>query len=133
MPSMIHGSQDKGSVQVELSVTQQSVRGLPVLGVRGEVDVYSAPSLKSRISQMLPESPVIVVDLSEVAFLDSTGLGALVAARTSAIEAGGKLPLVCDRERILKLFTITGLDQVFQIFPTVDEAVTSLSQGDQAR
>ena len=119
-------------MQVELSVTQQSVGGLPVLGVRGEVDVYSAPGLKSRISEMLPESSLILVDLSEVAFLDSTGLGALVAARTSAIEAGGNLPLVCDRERILKLFTITGLDQVFQIFQTVDAAVAELSPGNHS-
>ncbi|HEY2167341.1 MAG TPA: STAS domain-containing protein [Jatrophihabitantaceae bacterium] len=124
---MIHDGLGQGSVHVELSVTQQSVGGYPVLGVRGEVDVYSAPNLKGQLSAMLPASPTVVVDLSDVAFLDSTGLGALVAARTSAVEAGGNIPLVCPRERILKLFKITGLDQVFQIYPSVDEAVAALS------
>jgi anti-sigma B factor antagonist len=112
---------------VELSVTQQSVAGYPVLGVRGEVDVYSAGSLKDSITELLGQSPVVIVDLSEVGFLDSTGLGALVAGRTSASEAGGSLPVVCDRERILKLFKITGLDEVFLIYPTVDEAVSAVA------
>ena len=59
--------------------------------------------------------------------LDSTGLGALVEARSATTKAGGALPLVCNSERILKLFTITGLDGVFAIHPTVDEAVKQLT------
>ena len=59
-------------------------------------------------------------------FLDSTGLGALVAARTTASEHGASLPLVCTHQRILKLFTITGLDGVFRIHPTVDDALERL-------
>ena len=113
---------------MELAVSQHSAGGFPVLEVRGEVDVYSAPTVKESLSDLLGAgNPVVIVDLSEVGFLDSTGLGALVAARTQAAEAGGLLAVVCDRDRILKLFRITGLDTVFELYPTLDDAVTALA------
>jgi anti-sigma B factor antagonist len=113
---------------VDVSVTRSSAGAVPVVAVSGEVDVYSAPALKESLTGLL-ESGVnsVVVDLTEVAFLDSTGLGALVEARAATSEAGGSLPLVCNQQRILKLFTITGLDGVFAIHPTVAEAVSQLS------
>jgi anti-sigma B factor antagonist len=115
-------------VRVVLAVSRQSVGGYPVVAVSGEVDVYSAPALKESLAELLQSGAnTVVVDLSDVAFLDSTGLGALVEARAATTEAGGSLPLVCSHERILKLFTITGLDGVFSIHPTVDEAVTALA------
>ncbi|MDT4934180.1 MAG: anti-sigma factor antagonist [Pseudonocardiales bacterium] len=113
---------------MELSVSQQSVGAYPVLAVRGEVDVYSAPALKNGLTELLGANGAsVIVDLTDVGFLDSTGLGVLVAARTAAAEAGGRLPIVCDRERILKLFRITGLDGVFEIYPSRDDAVSGLA------
>jgi anti-sigma B factor antagonist len=112
---------------VDISVSETSAGDGPVLAVRGEVDVYSAPALKERIDELIEAGKTtLIVDLSGVAFLDSTGLGALVEARAATTEAGGTLPLVCSQERILKLFTITGLDGVFSIHRKVDEAVAAL-------
>lgn len=119
---------DERVIRVELSVTRLSDAGLPVVAVSGEVDVYSAPALKDNLTELLQSgADTVIVDLSEVAFLDSTGLGALVEARAATTEKGGSLPLVCQHERILKLFTITGLDGVFAIHPTLDDAVRSLT------
>ncbi|MDQ2750686.1 MAG: STAS domain-containing protein [Actinomycetota bacterium] len=113
---------------MELSVSQQSVGEYPVLEVRGEVDVYSAPALADGLTTLLDSgTKAVIVDLTEVGFLDSTGLGVLVAARSNAADAGRALPIACDRERILKLFKITGLDAVFDIYPSVHAAVQSLS------
>lgn len=115
-----------GSVQ--LSVSQTSAGNVPILAVTGEVDVYSAPELKDRIGEIIQAGQsTLIVDLSAVAFLDSTGLGALVEARSATAEAGGSLPIVCTQERILKLFTITGLDGVFSIHPDVSAAVAELT------
>jgi len=115
-----------GSVQ--LSVSQTSAGNVPILAVDGEVDVYSAPELKDRIGELIQSGQTtLIVDLSGVAFLDSTGLGALVEARSATDEAGGSLPIVCSQERILKLFTITGLDGVFSIHPDVGAAVAELA------
>lgn len=112
---------------MDISVSQTTAGDIPIVAVNGEVDVYSAPALKEKITELLGAgNTTLIVDLSSVAFLDSTGLGALVEARTATTEAGGTLPLVCNQERILKLFTITGLDGVFAIHPTIAEALASL-------
>ena len=67
----------------------------------------------------------LIVDLTDIAFIDSTGLGVLVAGQNRAGELGGKLSVVCAQERVLKLFRITGLDEVFAIYPTRDEALSA--------
>ncbi|MFN2518873.1 MAG: STAS domain-containing protein [Jatrophihabitantaceae bacterium] len=113
---------------MELSVSQESFGDYPVLVVGGEVDVYSAPALQEKLSTLLESDPrAVIVDLTEVGFLDSTGLGVLVAARTAAADAGRSLPIACHNERILKLFKITGLDAVFAIHPSVEAAAQSLA------
>lgn len=90
--------------------------------------MYAAPALRDGLTELLQDGTSVVVDLTEVGFLDSTGLGALVAARTTAAERGASLPLVCTHQRILKLFTITGLDGVFRIYDTVDAAIAGLDE-----
>ena len=113
---------------VDVSVSRATDADVPVVKVSGEVDVYSAPALKEQLTGLLTSgASSVVVDLTDVAFLDSTGLGALVEARAATSEAGGSLPLVCNQDRILKLFKITGLDGVFAIHRTVDEALAGLA------
>jgi anti-sigma B factor antagonist len=112
---------------VDISVSRTNAGDVPIVAVSGEVDVYSAPALKDNITELLQSGVnTLIVDLSGVAFLDSTGLGALVEARAATTDAGGSLPLVCSQERILKLFTITGLDGVFTIHPSIGDAVAAL-------
>jgi anti-sigma B factor antagonist len=115
---------------VELSVTRHGTSDVPVVAVDGEVDVYAAPALRDGLTELLTTGTSVVVDLTEVGFLDSTGLGALVAARTAAAERGAELPLVCTHQRILKLFTITGLDGVFRIHASVSAALDDLAAAD---
>lgn len=113
---------------MELTVTNPGDTALSVVSVNGEVDVHSAPALREGVTAALTANPsAVVVDLSKVGFLDSTGLGALVAARAAATERGVALPIVCTSARILKLFTITGLDGVFDIHQSVDSAVASVA------
>lgn len=112
---------------VDFSMSQQTVGDYPVVTLHGEADISSAPVLRDALTALIGSgAKAVVVDLSEVAFLDSTGLGVLVGARNAAVEAAGALPIVCDDGRILKLFRITGLEQVFEIHPSVDAAVQSL-------
>ncbi len=110
---------------MNLSVSTEDMAGHRVVSVRGEVDVYSAPTLRKSVQEAMDEHCCdLIVDLSDIAFIDSTGLGVLVAGQNRAGELGGKLSLVCAQERVLKLFRITGLDEVFAIYPTRDEALS---------
>lgn len=111
---------------MELSLNVRTVEDRPVLDVVGEVDVYSAPELRERLSELLNASaPSLIVNLTDVTFLDSTGIGTLVAGLNRAVQFGGTLTLVSDHDRILKLFRITGLDSVFSIRSSIDEAIAS--------
>jgi anti-sigma B factor antagonist len=111
---------------VDFSVTMRAIDELSVVDVAGEVDVFSAPELAEQLTQLFDAGrQTVVVDLTSVTFLDSTGLGTLVAARNRAEEAGGRLPIIGNAERVLKLFRITGLDEVFEIYPSIEAAITA--------
>jgi anti-sigma B factor antagonist len=97
---------------------------VPVVRVRGEIDVATAPALRECLRSIdLSSGTRIVVDLLGVTFLDSTALGALVGALRRSREAGGDFRLVIAEPRILRVFEITGLTDVFTITASVDAAV----------
>jgi anti-sigma B factor antagonist len=110
---------------MELSLTTRSVSDRVVLEIGGEVDVYTAPQVRERLVEVVGAGDTrVVVDLARVDFLDSTGLGVLVGAHRRLRAAGGSLTLVCSHERLLKIFRITGLDTVFDIRSSVEDAVS---------
>src|SRR6185437_3289542 len=106
-----------------LSLTERTVDQHVVVEVHGEADVNTAPELRDRLIGVLDSGHrSVVVDLSWLSFIDSTGLGALVAARNHANAVGASLRLVCKSERLLKVFRITGLHEVFEIHQSVAQA-----------
>jgi len=111
---------------MNLSMTASRAGNQTVLAVHGEVDLHSASRLTDRLTAILDAGErSVVVDLSPLSFLDSTGLGALVAARNRAEQTGAALRLVCASDRLLKLFRITGLDAAFEIHPTLAAALSA--------
>jgi anti-sigma B factor antagonist len=108
---------------MELSMATRTVGDHTVLDVGGEVDVYTAPRLRERLVELVEQGAKhVVVDLSRVEFLDSTGLGVLVGALKRLRAVNGTLGLVCAHERLLKIFRITALDRVFALYDTVEAA-----------
>lgn len=94
--------------------------------LEGEVDVYTAPQLKQRIIDMLDNDTTnIIVDLSDVEYLDSTALGVLIGGLKRLREKDGSLDLICPNPRIRRIFEITGLDKIFDIYGNKDEALSA--------
>lgn len=111
---------------MDLLLSRRVVGNHTVIAVSGEVDIATADSLDAEITQVLADGAHhLVVDLSDVGFLDSTGLGVLVKALKRAREAGGTLAIVVTAERIAKVFRITGLDAVMPLHDDVDAAVAA--------
>lgn len=109
---------------MKLTVSTNDLGEVTVVTVAGEVDVYTAPQLRSALEERIAAGrTALVVDLQDVGFLDSTGLGVLVGRLKGLKQVDGWLAAVCSDERILRLFGITGLDRVLPIFDTVDEAL----------
>lgn len=117
----------------DLSVTVRDENGCAVVEVAGDVDVYSAAVLRERLDRLIAAGVVVLVlDLEGVSFMDSTGLGVLVGRLRRVRLAGGAILLVCTVPRILRVFAITGLNQVFPVFGSVDEAIRAAGTATEA-
>jgi anti-sigma B factor antagonist len=102
-----------------------------VIELGGEIDLYTAPEFKERMGEIIEEGKTrVVVDLSQATFIDSTTLGVLVGGVKRLRPAGGSLALVCTDENITKIFEITGLDRVFPIHASRDEALADVADAD---
>jgi len=109
---------------VDLSLATSEVGGTTVVAVGGEIDVYTAPKLREKITELVGDGSYhLVVDMESVEFLDSTGLGVLVGGLKKVRAHDGSLRLVCTQDRLLKIFRITGLAKVFAIHDSVDAAL----------
>lgn len=113
---------------MELSVELHREADVVVIAFKGEVDVYTAPVLRDAISKVLAGGHRrIVCDLTEVCFLDSTGLGVLVGRLKAVRMLEGKMRVVINSPRVLKNFQITGLERILDIDEARADAVAALS------
>jgi anti-sigma B factor antagonist len=112
----------------EFAITEQgSEAGHHVIAARGEIDLFTAPDLKQVLTDAIEGGEHrVVIDLSEVSFLDSTALGVLIGAVKRLRSRGGALAIVNTDSSIAKTFEITGLDQIFTILGTRKEALQAL-------
>src|SRR5262245_38494770 len=101
-----------------------AVAGLrAVVTASGELDVATAPELRSYLHRLVDAGmTTVVVDLTDVGFLDSTTLGVLISAHKRLVETGGSVELVVPHARLLRIFQITGLDRVFTIHSSLQDA-----------
>lgn len=101
--------------------------GVALLHPSGDLDAYTAPGLRSDLHGATEaESRLVVVDLTDVTFIDSAGLGALVGAHRRMRESGGRLRIVRPSPLVARAFELTGLDEILELCDDRDEA---LAQG----
>ena len=111
---------------MDLKLDHHTKDGIEVVDVEGEIDVYTAPRLRELLIDLVNKNNYqLVVNMEKVEFLDSTGLGVLVGGLKRVRAHDGGIDLVCTQGRILRIFRITGLSKVFNIFDTVDEAIAA--------
>lgn len=109
---------------MDLSLETRDVDGRTIVAVGGEIDVYTAPKLRDKITELVAAGTYhLVIDMEAVEFLDSTGLGVLVGGLKKVRAHDGSLSLICNQDRLLKIFRITGLAKVFVIHDSADAAL----------
>lgn len=107
----------------DFRIEERVAGALPVIAVSGEIDVATAPQLRECLHRVIAEGGnTVVLDLLGVTFLDSTALGVLVGALKRCRELGGDLHVVVADPRIMKIFEITGLTNVFTITDSLQAA-----------
>ena len=96
--------------------------------VQGEIDVYTSPRVKETINELIEKGHYqLVINLEGVRYIDSTGLGVLIGALKKVREHSGRILLVCTNPQIKKIFNITGLVKIFEIFKDEEEALQILA------
>ena len=108
--------------------TEQLSDDAYVISLAGEVDLYTAPEFKQQLLDVIGKGAKnVIVDFSNTTFIDSTTLGVLVGGVKRLRPAGGSLTLVCTDPNICKIFEITGLDRVFSIHDSREDALSTLA------
>ena len=94
-----------------------------VLPLEGEIDLHVSPRVASRLQSLISSKPQqVVVDMSKVSYIDSSGLAVLIEGMQNVAAYGGKFSLAGLQESVRPIFEIARLDQVFQIYPDVNAA-----------
>jgi anti-sigma B factor antagonist len=111
---------------VDLAVDTELKGETAVLHLRGEADLDSVPVLRDAMIGAVDQGAKnLVIDLSGLQFIDSTGLGTIVGGLRRVKERNGSFSIVATRNDFLKILKITGLDTIIPIFPTVEEALSA--------
>jgi anti-sigma B factor antagonist len=106
----------------------EMVDGVPVVATPEEIDITNAPELRSALLEAAAHGhSTVVADLSRTQFCDSSGLHTLLAAHKRATVAGGDMLLVIPGNAVLRVFTITGVDQIIPNFTSLEEALAQAS------
>jgi anti-sigma B factor antagonist len=97
-----------------------------VLPLEGEIDLHVSPGIASSLRNLIKDKPKqVVIDLSKVTYIDSSGLAVLIEGMQNVEGYGGKFALVGLQEKVRPIFEIARLDQVFQIFPDAAAAFSA--------
>jgi anti-sigma B factor antagonist len=95
-----------------------------VIALSGEVDLYSCPEFKEELLRVIGTgATLVVVDLTETTFIDSTALGVLIRGVERLKTQDGRLVVACSDPNIVKVFEVTGLDRIFTVYSSRDEAL----------
>lgn len=113
---------------LRLGLDVRKVANFPVLAVTGEIDIYTAPLFKQAVVNLVSDGNThVVIDLSGVTFMDSSGFGTLLGATRRLRPNGGALHLAAPNSTIQRMLRLTHLDTIMQVHATTDEAVNSIS------
>jgi anti-sigma B factor antagonist len=117
---------------MSLDVTTESRDDLTLVTLGGELDIYTVGSFRQDLDQLDPASSPLVIDLTDVTLLDSSGLGALVSLLNRARAGQGQLGLICPHRRLRRVFEITGLRRAFVFGDDLDAVRAAMAEGPDA-
>lgn len=113
--------------EIRLETSVRSNNGIPVIDVSGEIDLYTAPAFRDILRQAVDDGHRrILVNMSRVRYVDSSGFGTLLGATKRLRPTGGSINLVGCNPSIQKMLRVTRLSTVFGVFDAEDEAIAAL-------
>jgi anti-sigma B factor antagonist len=115
---------------IRLDTKYREEQGYKILEVEGEIDVYTAPQFKEAVNKIIAGGQKdLIVDMSQVSYMDSSGFGTLLSATKRLRPEGGTVNLVSVNSAIDRMLRITRLNTVFGIYSTTSDAIESIQSG----
>lgn len=116
--------------KTHLTSYSEVIDSVPVLHLTGEVDIYTAPLFKEAITDLISQGYLnVVIDMKHVAFMDSSGFGALLSASKPLRPLNGSLMLAACNDAITRMLDITRLNVIVPVFKTVEQAIEKAKAG----
>jgi anti-sigma B factor antagonist len=110
--------------------TIRNESGVTIVDLSGEIDVGLATTLRDTLINLVESQPgPLLINLSDVRYIDSAGLSILIAANRKSKKAGGDFGLSNPQIAVQQIFKLTRVDKVLKIFPTVEEGIAKLRNG----
>ncbi len=113
-----------------MELSELDVRGYPVVAVSGELTHVTAPDLRDLLHKHFKAARTVLLDMSAITFMDTSGLATLIEARNRADTQGGQVILCGLTERITEILTVTRVTQLFSIHANTGDAVLALEHED---
>ena len=109
-----------------MDITTRSKDEIVILDISGEIDLYNAPEIKEIISKLIDEKKYnVIINLEEVSYIDSSGIGALISSLSNLKKYQGGLKIIHVFASVRKVFELTKLTSFFEIFDSEEEAINS--------
>ena len=107
-----------------MEINLREKENILLLDVDGEVDLYNAPEIKEVIKEQIDNNKrQIIINLDEVSYIDSSGIGALISSLSNLKKIGGGLKIIHVHDSVKKVFELTKLTSFFEIYDNEDEAI----------
>ena len=119
-------AEEDHSIAPQLDIERRSADGrTQVIALRGELDVGTVNRFGAALGEAVQgrQGAVVVADLTQLTFMDSSGLAAMLGALRELSRVGGRLVVACANPTVLRVFQITRTDATFEIHPTVEQAL----------
>lgn len=112
-----------------MDISERVEDGIPVIAISGDVDLASSPKLREHLKSKTSEKcSKLLLDFSDVSYIDSSGLATLIEYFQAAQSFGGKLAISNLSPRVRNVFEIVRLEQIFSLHPDVPSAVSALNE-----
>ncbi len=109
-----------------MEIDIRDIDSVVVLDINGEIDLYNAPEIKSKITELMETGKKdIIINLKKVSYIDSSGIGVLISSLSNLKKAGGSLKIINVYDSVKKVFELTKLTSFFDIYGSEEEAINS--------
>lgn len=109
-----------------MDIQEKEQNGIVILDIQGEIDLYNAPDIKSFILKKIESQKYnIIINLQEVSYIDSSGIGALISSLSNLKKYQGTLKITNIHDSVKKVFELTKLTSFFEIFDNAEAALDS--------